>query len=56
MKYNINQITQNHRWAEQFDGGIVMQTFLDFTNYHHYHAPVSGEDLFFFQAIVDLKS
>ena len=45
MKWNLDQITANHRWGKLYENGYVAQSGLDVTSYHHYHTPVSGRVL-----------
>ena len=42
---NIRQALNNSPHAERFIGGDIVDILLWFTDYHHYHAPVSGEIL-----------
>ncbi len=42
-KLNIRDIFNNNLLAEKFIGGPVIKQFLSETNYHHFHAPVSGQ-------------
>jgi len=39
---NIRQALNNSSYAERFIGGPVLDVLLWFTDYHHFHAPVSG--------------
>lgn len=40
---NIRQALNNSIYADRFIGGDVVDILLWFTDYHHFHAPVSGE-------------
>jgi phosphatidylserine decarboxylase len=40
---NIRQALNDSPYAEKFVGGPVLDTLLWFTDYHHFHAPVSGK-------------
>ncbi|MCG8377181.1 MAG: phosphatidylserine decarboxylase [Chlorobiales bacterium] len=40
---NIRQTLNNSPYAERFIGGKVFDILLWFTDYHHFHAPVSGK-------------
>ena len=42
---NIRQALNNSTYADRFIGGDVVDILLWFTDYHHFHAPVSGEIL-----------
>ena len=39
---NINALLADSDYAEKFYGGTITHTFLDITDYHRYHFPVSG--------------
>ncbi|MFO8059184.1 MAG: phosphatidylserine decarboxylase [Bacillota bacterium] len=39
---NIRQALNDSPYAERFIGGDIVDILLWFTDYHHYHAPVSG--------------
>lgn len=39
---NIRQALNNSPYAERFIGGDIVDILLWFTDYHHFHAPVSG--------------
>ena len=39
---NINALLADSEYAEKFYGGTITHTFLDITDYHRYHFPVSG--------------
>lgn len=39
---NIRQALNNSPYAQRFIGGPVLDVLLWFTDYHHFHAPVSG--------------
>jgi len=48
--FNICDVLSNpkhkchkNKYLEKFEGGPMLTTLLWFTNYHHFHAPVSGE-------------
>jgi len=42
--YSLSTILNyNKKMIEEFDGGDVVQIFLNPYNYHHWHAPVSGK-------------
>lgn len=43
---NIRQALNDSPYAEGFIGGDILNILLWFTDYHHYHAPVSGEIVF----------
>ena len=43
---NIRQALNNSEYADGFIGGDILNILLWFTDYHHYHAPVSGEIVF----------
>ncbi len=40
---NVRQTLNNSSYAERFIGGKVFDILLWFTDYHHFHAPVSGK-------------
>ena len=40
---NIRQALNNSIYADRFIGGPVLDILLWFTDYHHFHAPVSGK-------------
>ena len=40
---NIRQTLNNSQYADKFIGGPVLNILLWFTDYHHFHAPVSGK-------------
>jgi phosphatidylserine decarboxylase len=40
---NVRQAMNNSPYAERFIGGPIVDTLLWFTDYHHFHAPVSGK-------------
>ncbi len=40
---NIRQALNNSPYAENFIGGDVVDILLWFTDYHHFHSPISGE-------------
>lgn len=40
---NVNDLLKGSKFAKYFVGGTAMSCVLMPTNYHHYHAPVSGE-------------
>ena len=39
---NINALLADSAYTEKFCGGTITHTFLDITDYHRYHFPVSG--------------
>jgi phosphatidylserine decarboxylase len=43
MKLNLNQLLGNSRFANRFVDGSALSLVLLPRNYHHFHAPVSGE-------------
>lgn len=43
---NIRQALNNNLYAERFIGGDVVDILLWFTDYHHFHSPVSGRIVF----------
>ncbi|GAA4278376.1 phosphatidylserine decarboxylase [Aquimarina mytili] len=42
MELSLNQLLDSSEYAQKFIGGTAIAVFLMPTNYHHYHAPVSG--------------
>ena len=42
MSLNLNELLDSSKYSEKFVGGTAMAVFLLPTNYHHYHAPISG--------------
>ncbi len=42
MELSLNELLDSSKYAEKFIGGTALAVFLMPTNYHHYHAPVSG--------------
>ncbi|EXF74212.1 hypothetical protein CFIO01_06806 [Colletotrichum fioriniae PJ7] len=42
VRWPISMLLQGSEHASDFDGGIWMHAFLNTTNYHRQHAPVSG--------------
>ncbi len=40
---NIRQALNNSPYADKFIGGAVVDILLWFTDYHHFHAPISGK-------------
>ncbi|MCK5785997.1 MAG: phosphatidylserine decarboxylase [Candidatus Sabulitectum sp.] len=40
---NIRQALNNNPYADRFIGGDVVDILLWFTDYHHFHSPISGE-------------
>ena len=42
MYLSLNKLLGNSAFASKFVGGTAIAVFLMPTNYHHYHAPVSG--------------
>lgn len=42
MTLNLNALLGNSEYASKFVGGTAVAVFLLPTNYHHYHAPISG--------------
>lgn len=40
---NIRQALNNSPYADRFIGGPILDLLLWFTDYHHFHAPVSGK-------------
>ncbi len=40
---NIRQALNNSPYSERFIGGDIVDILLWFTDYHHFHSPVSGE-------------
>ena len=42
---NIRQALNNSKYAERFIGGKMVDILLWFTDYHHFHAPISGKVL-----------
>ncbi|KAK1638561.1 phosphatidylserine decarboxylase-domain-containing protein [Colletotrichum phormii] len=42
VRWPISMLLQDSEHAADFDGGIWMHAFLNTTNYHRQHAPVSG--------------
>lgn len=40
---NVRQALNNSPYADRFIGGAVLDVLLWFTDYHHFHAPVSGK-------------
>jgi len=38
----LNNSCKNNKYLKKFEGGPMLTTLLWFTNYHHFHAPVSG--------------
>ena len=43
MTMSLNSLLDNSKFAEKFIGGSAMAVFLMPDNYHHYHAPISGD-------------
>ncbi|MEX0288543.1 MAG: phosphatidylserine decarboxylase [Flavobacteriaceae bacterium] len=43
MTLSLNELLGNSTFSEKFVGGTAMAVFLLPTNYHHYHAPISGK-------------
>ncbi|MFS8082819.1 MAG: phosphatidylserine decarboxylase [Ginsengibacter sp.] len=43
MKLNLNQLLGNSKFAHYFIDGTALSVILLPKNYHHFHAPVSGE-------------
>ncbi|MEX0313067.1 MAG: phosphatidylserine decarboxylase [Allomuricauda sp.] len=42
MTLSLKELLNNSSYCEKFVGGTAMAVFLLPTNYHHYHAPISG--------------
>ena len=42
MTLSLKELLGNSTYSEKFVGGTAMAVFLLPTNYHHYHAPISG--------------
>nr|WP_299382610.1 phosphatidylserine decarboxylase [Allomuricauda sp.] len=42
MTLSLTELLGNSKYAEKFVGGTAMAVFLLPTNYHHFHAPISG--------------
>ncbi len=42
MEVSLNELLDSSGYAKKFIGGTAIAVFLMPTNYHHYHAPVSG--------------
>ncbi|MEW7290629.1 phosphatidylserine decarboxylase [Aquimarina sp. 2304DJ70-9] len=42
MELSLNELLDSSVYAKHFIGGTAIAVFLMPTNYHHYHAPVSG--------------
>ncbi|WP_431126476.1 phosphatidylserine decarboxylase [Flagellimonas flava] len=42
MTLSLKELLGNSKFAEKFIGGKAMAVFLLPTNYHHFHAPISG--------------
>ncbi len=40
---NIRQALNNNSYADRFIGGDIVDILLWFTDYHHFHSPISGE-------------
>jgi len=43
IPWNISQLLENTIYADRFKGGKFMHAFLNTTDYHRQHAPVSGK-------------
>lgn len=42
LPWNIKELLNGSRYADHFKGGVFMHAFLNTTDYHRQHAPVSG--------------
>ncbi|NAS14046.1 phosphatidylserine decarboxylase [Poritiphilus flavus] len=42
MVLSLTELLDNSKYSERFVGGTAMAVFLLPTNYHHFHAPISG--------------
>ncbi|MGI9545532.1 MAG: phosphatidylserine decarboxylase [Cyclobacteriaceae bacterium] len=42
MTLSLTELLDGSKYSEKFIGGTAMAVFLLPTNYHHYHAPISG--------------